>query len=214
MKKGIIALVFALALSLCACDGDSGKTSGSKTLLEHGLNIVATMDEMADSDEYINFYSGNKEMAEIVKEIGKGDHSAPVAVYKITVDEKAMEAWDMLSGLEGLSENLKAAMRQKAFGAALITQINAQNGATTLAATTICTAGKTFVSTEGDGDAIYLYVYENACPAAVSFVRGEDNSISASGTFILNDGFDTSSPESLEVFFGESGAVIESIPLN
>ena len=142
------------------------------------------------------------------------DHSAPVAVYKITVDEKSMGAWDMLSGLEGLSENLKTAMRQKAFGAALITQINAQNGATTLAATTICTAGKTFVSTDGDGDAIYLYVYENACPAAVSFVRGEDNSVSASGTFILNDGFDASSHESLEEFFGEAGAVIKEISLD
>ena len=214
--KRVLAVVLAMTMTfvLCACGGDSGKASGGKTLLEHGLDVVATMDEMADSDEYISFYSGNKEMAEIVKEIGKGDHSTPVAVYKITVDEKAMEAWDMLSGLEGLSENLKTAMRQKAFGAALITQINAQNGATTLAATTICAAGKTFVSTEGDGDAIYLYVYENACPAAVSFVRGEDNSVSASGTFILNDGFDASSHESLEAFFGEAGAVIEEIPLD
>jgi len=207
-------MAFVLMLSLCACGGESGTSSGGKTLLEHGLEVVATMDEMAGSDEYINFYTGSKDMTEIVKEISKGDHSAPVAVYKITIDKEAMEAWDMLSGLEGLSENLKTAMRQKAFGAALITQINAQNGATTLAATTICTAGKTFVSSEGDGDAIYLYVYENACPAAVSFVRGEDNSVSASGTFILNDGFDASSPESLEAFFGDSGAVIESVPLN
>jgi len=216
MKKSMIALTmaFALVLSLCACGGQIGNTASGKTLLEHGLEVVATMDEMADSDEYISFYSGNKEMAEIVKEIGKGDHSAPVAVYKITIDKEAIEAWDMLGGLDGLSENLKTAMRQKAFGAALITQINAQNGATTLAATTICTAGKTFVSTEGDGDTIYLYVYENACPAAVSFVRGEDNSVSASGTFIINDGFDTSSMESLEAFFGESGAVIESISLD
>ena len=135
-------------------------------------------------------------------------------IVKITIDKKAMETWDMLSGLEGLSENLKAVMRRKTVGTALITQINAQNGATNLAATTICTAGKTFVGSEGEGDAIYLYVYENACPAAVSFVRGEDNSVSASGTFILNDGFDASSPESLEKFFGESGAVIESVPLN
>ena len=214
--KRIFVVVLALAMTfvLCACGSDSRKTSGGKTLLEHGLDVVATMDEMACSDEYVNFYTGSKDMAEIVKEISKGDHSAPVAVYKITIDKEAIEAWDMLGGLEGLSENLKTAMRQKAFGAALITQINAQNGATTLAATTICTAGKTFVSSEGDGDAIYLYVYENACPAAVSFVRGEDNSVSASGTFILNDGFDASSPESLEEFFGETGAVIESVPLN
>lgn len=216
MKKRIvaIAMAFALLLSLCACGGESTSTSEGKALLDHGLDVIATMDEMADSDEYINFYTASKDMAEIVKKIRKGDHSAPVAVYKITIAKEAIEAWDMLSGLDGLSENLKTAMRQKAFGAALITQINAQNGATTLAATTICTAGKTFVSTEGDGDAIYLYVYENACPAAVSFVRGEDNTVSASGTFILNDGFDAGSPESLEAFFGEVGAVIEEIPLD
>ena len=216
MKKRMIALAmaFALMLSLCACGGESGTASGGKSLLEHGLEVVATMDEMAGSDEYINFYTGSKDMAEIVKDIGKGDHSAPTAVYKITIAKEAMDAWDMLGGLEGLSENLKTAMRQKAFGAALITQINAQNGATTLAATTVCSAGKTFVSTEEDGDAIYLYVYENACPAAVSFVKGEDNSVSASGTFIINDGFDASSPESLQEFFGETGAVIENVPLD
>lgn len=216
MKKRIvaIAMAFALLLSLCACGGESTSTSEGKALLDHGLDVIATMDEMADSDEYINFYTASKDMAEIVKKIRKGDHSAPVAVYKITIAKEAIEAWDMLSGLDGLSENLKTAMRQKSFGAALITQINAQNGATTLAATTICTAGKTFVSTEGDGDAIYLYVYENACPAAVSFVRGEDNTVSASGTFILNDGFDAGSPESLEAFFGEVGAVIEEVPLD
>ena len=216
MKKRMVAMAmaFALVISICACGGESDNNGSRKTLLEHGLDVVATMDEMADSDEYINFYTASKDMAEIVKKIRKGGHSAPVAVYKITIAKEAIEAWDMLSGLDGLSENLKTAMRQKAFGAALITQINAQNGATTLAATTICTAGKTFVSTEGDGDAIYLYVYENACPAAVSFVRGEDNTVSASGTFILNDGFDAGSPESLEAFFGEVGAVIEEIPLD
>lgn len=215
--KRMYAAILALTMTfvLCACGGQSGSTTSSgKTLLEHGLDVVATMDEMAGSDEYINFYTGSKDMAEIVKDIGKGDHSAPIAVYKITIDKEAMEAWDMLSGLEGLSENLKTAMRQKAFGAALITQINAQNGASTLAATTVCSAGKTFVSTEEDGDAIYLYVYENACPAAVSFVKGEDNSVSASGTFIINDGFDANSPESLQEFFGETGAVVESVPLD
>ena len=59
MKKRMIvlAMTFALVISLCACGGDSGKASGGKTLLEHGLEVVATMDEMANSDEYISFYS-------------------------------------------------------------------------------------------------------------------------------------------------------------
>ena len=77
--KRIFVVVLALAMTfvLCACGSDSRKTSGGKTLLEHGLDVVATMDEMACSDEYVNFYTGSKDMAEIVKEISKGDHSAP-----------------------------------------------------------------------------------------------------------------------------------------
>lgn len=39
------------------------------------------------------------------------------------------------------------------------------------------------------------------------------NTVSASGTFIINDGFDTSSPESLQEFFGETGAVVENVPI-
>lgn len=98
MKKSMIALTiaFALVLSLCACGGQNSNTTSSKTLLEHGLDVIATMDEMADSDEYINFYTASKEMAEIVKDIGKGDHSAPTAVYKITIAKEAMDAWDTL----------------------------------------------------------------------------------------------------------------------
>ena len=100
MKKRIvaIAMAFALLLSLCACGGESTSTSEGKALLDHGLDVIATMDEMADSDEYINFYTASKDMAEIVKKIRKGGHSAPVAVYKITIAKEAIEAWDMLSG--------------------------------------------------------------------------------------------------------------------
>ena len=213
MKKRIIVpmLVFAMLLSLCACNGESTK---QKSLLHHGLDVVATMDEMANSEAYLNFYTADKEMTELVKSIGKDDHSTPVAVYQITMDNAAGEIWDRFGGLEGLSDNLKTAMRQKAFGAAMITQINAQSGATALAASAVCTAGKTFVCEDAAEDCIYLYVYENACPAAVSFVCGEDYSVSAAGTFILNDAFDTGTTEILETFFAERGANIEAIPFS
>lgn len=216
MKRRMVALVmaFALVLSLCACGVENSAKTESKTLLEHGLDVIATMEEMAGSEEYVNFYTGSKEMAEIINEIGAGDYSAPAAVYKLTIDETAIEEWTMLSGAEGLSDNLKAAVTQKAVGAALITQINAQSGATTLAATSICTAGKTFVSTEASGTMVYIFAYENGCPAAVSFVEGEDHAVAATGNFILNDGFDTSSEDTIRAFFEVTGVKVESIPLD
>lgn len=207
-------LALTMALMLCACGSAGGNSGSGKSLLEHGLDVVATMEEMASSDEYVNFYTGSKEMAEIINEIGEGDYSAPAAVYKLTIDEKAIEEWAMLSGAEGLSETLKAAVTQKAVGAALITQINAQSGATTLAATSICTAGKTFVSTEASGSMVYIYAYENGCPAAVSFVEGEDHAVAATGNFILNDDFDSSSEDTIRAFFEVTGVKVESIPFD
>lgn len=36
---------------------------------------------------------------------------------------------------------------------------------------------------------ICLYTYEGAAPIAVTFTLGEDNAVSATGTFVLYDGF-------------------------
>lgn len=51
MKKSMIALTmaFALVLSLCACGGQNSNTPSGKTLLEHGLDVIATMDEMMNT---------------------------------------------------------------------------------------------------------------------------------------------------------------------
>ena len=48
MKKLLsVLMVLAMVLSLCACGGQNSNTTSSKTLLEHGLDVIATMDEMA-----------------------------------------------------------------------------------------------------------------------------------------------------------------------
>ena len=83
----------------------------------------------------------------------------------------------------------------------LMTQVNSMAGAETLAATSMCTVSKTFVSENADSDVTYLYTYADAAPVAVSFTVGEDHAVSASGSFVLYDGFTCSSEAEIKSFF-------------
>ena len=206
MKKRIPAALLALALilSLCACGG-----AKEKSLKEQGLEVAALMEEMVNSEAYIQYHTGSPALAEIAAGIAEGDYSAPAAVYSLTPPEDAAGVWDAsLHGLDGLSAALKDVILRKTLGPALIQQINAMSGAETLALSAVCTAGKTFVCREAAGDVIYLYVYESGFPIAVSFSEGEDKSFSASGTFLLSEQFDASSQESIASFFAEYGMTV------
>ena len=60
---------------------------------------------------------------------------------------------------------------------------------------------------------IYLYTYENARPVAVTFSVGENQAVSASGMFIMYDGFTCGSAAEIESFFSDiSVDVSEVVP--
>ncbi len=113
--------------------------------------------------------------------------------------------------VNAISDTLKENVRSRFFSA-LVTQLNAQGGSRVLAASSICTAGRTFVSTELTEDMTYIYVFEDAVPAAVTFTMGEDAAVSASAAFILYDGIDIS-VEGLSGFLGEMGLKLEKVEL-
>lgn len=213
LKRRLFATVLALAmiLSLCAC----GATSKERTLRGTGLTMIGVMEEMVNSEYYIEFHTTSEDLKAVISTIAEGDYSEPIAIYSITAPDNLSDMWDESPhDLESLSEPLRDAVLQKAFGPATIARINAAGGAETLAATTVCTASETFVCQEATEDIIYLYVFENGCPAAVCFTIGEDHAVSASGTFIVNEQFDGSSQESVAAFFAEYGAEVGTVPLS
>ena len=76
---------------------------------------------------------------------------------------------------------------KKKVHASLITQINACGGSENLAASTICTAGISFVNKEEKDDVIYIYVYENTAPVAITFLQEGNDIVSANGTFMFGE---------------------------
>lgn len=200
-KKIIFVLVFAILLSMSAC-GIASEKSESKSLYSHGLDVVALLSEMTRSENFIGIYTANSEIKDIILALGENTYEQPDAVYAITVPEDTLTGMAELSNLEGASEELKIYLMQRVL-ASMMSQINAMSGVENLAASSVCTVGKTFVSENADENVIYVYVYEDAAPIAVTFTLGEDHTVSATGTFILYDGFTCGSAEEIKSVFSD-----------
>lgn len=202
--KSIIAVVSvaALMLGLGACNNNSsgGET---KSLYSQGLELVGMMSELTKSEDYVNVYTPNEDIKNIIAEIGNNDYSvAPKAVYSISISEDDLAALSELNGINNLSDELKDVLSRKTLGA-VITQINGMSGVDNLAAASLCTVGKTFVNENVTEDTIYLYTYENALPVAVTFAVGDNFSVSANGVFVMYEDFTCSSAAEIENFFSE-----------
>ncbi len=201
-------LGLALVLSVSACGRQEPDVG--KSLYDQGLEVVQLMAEMARSEDYVALYSGSSDVQAILERAGRGDFTAPQAVYRLTVPASALltlaeEETDL--ELSGLTPAVRKVVEDK-LQPALATMINAQAGTTAIAAASICAADKIFVSGELKENALYLYTFENAVPAAVSFTAGEDGAVSASGVLILNDAF---SEDGLSQYAVEFGVTVEEV---
>lgn len=203
------AAVLAAAVCISAC-GSQKSDAGTRSLYEQGMEIVALMCEITQSEEYIEFYGGSSEIKSVVQNMSTGDHTTPKAVYAISVPEEKLAAILELSDLANASKELKSFLMQRVL-TSLMTQINGRSGVEKLAASSVCTVNKTFVNENVKEDVIYLYTYDNAVPAAVTFIVGEDHAISASGVFILYDEFPCGSADEIASFFSYIGVEVTEV---
>ena len=206
IKNTLIGLI--IVLSLTACSGKSN--TEAKSLYEQGLEIVQLLSEMTQTEGYADVYTGNSEVKAVIQSISTGDYSSPKAVYAISVADDDLAAMVELNRLGNVSDELKNFLLRRA-RSALMTQINSMSGVENLAASSVCTAGKSFVSENAAEDVIYLYTYENARPIAVTFTIGENHSVSASGMFVMYDGFTCGSAAEIESFFSDISVDVSEV---
>ena len=88
-------------------------------------------------------------------------------------------------------------IKQTTLGA-LLNQINGLAGASALSAASICSDRQTFVQAGLGENTVYLYTYEAAEPAMVEFLKGEGDTVLATGSLMLNEEFACDSQAALE----------------
>lgn len=175
MRKYIIIVLAALvSLALCGCGNTAAKGS---SLYTQGLDVANLVVQAAQSDAYLDQLSGNSSLREILEDAAQGDYSAPKAVYELRFSSLPEVS-------DTLPEPLAKALHQWQLPT-MISQLNAAAGAEALAAASVCTMTKTFVSSGVADDTLYLYQYETGYPIAVIFTPGEDGAVSARGCFLL-----------------------------
>lgn len=163
------------------------------SIYDRGLEVVSLLAEMAASKEYVDAFSSSDSIKSLLKKTGSGNFAGVDWVYRVKVSDAAlMKQTDI--GLNDLSPSLRENLKSR-LNAAVVTQINAMGGVEVLAAASICTVEKTFVSTELDEDIIYIYTFHHAAPVAVTLTKGENSTVSATGSFLFNDQF-RENPES------------------
>lgn len=200
MKKSteIITTAFLSVFVLSACGNNEVKPE-TKSLYSQGLEVVQLMDEITESEEYIDIAVPDN-LKSVVKELADGDYSTPKTVYSIEVSEKDLATIAEMNSFDNISDNLKHLIMSKVCNS-FITRVNSMGGVEDVAVSGICTAGKTFVNENADKNIIYLYTYENTAPIAVTFIKGDDNSVSANGTFVMYDDFKCGSADEIKDFF-------------
>lgn len=196
-----VAMTLVLVFSLSACKNNESSAE-TKSLYAQGLEVIQLMFEMTQSEKYLDLCGGSSEIKAIIENISAGDYTTPRAVYAISVSDENLSAMAGLNNLDNSSQELKSFLMQRILGG-LITQINGMGGADNIAATGICTAGKTFVSENADEDVIYLYTYDNAVPVAVTFCVGENHAITANGVFVIYDKFVDDSVDEIKSSFSD-----------
>ena len=221
MKKHKITaciLAFATLLSVTACGGEVDMSSShvttnntptsaptatpspEKSLYEHGLEVIAMMDEMIRSDFYLDTMSSSREIEEQATQLAQGDYTRPEAVYELSVPEFATLLAlldEEMAGLENLSPKLQAQLDDKSTSS-FITRLNAMEGATAIATSSIFMANKLFVNHEITENTIYLYTFEKGHSVAIVYTVGEDNAVNAAGYFLMNEDISTASTAELQ----------------
>ena len=198
----IVAFIMILSFSACSNNSNDKENAETKSLYAQGLEVVQLMSEMTQTEKYVDIHTGNSEIKTVIQNIGTGNYSTPKAVYAISITDKNLAAMAEVDNLNNASEELKDFLMKRVLGS-LMTQINGMSGVENLAASSVCTVGKTFVNENATEDVIYLYTYENAIPVAVTFTIGEDQAVSASGVFVMYDGFACGSTDEIESFFSD-----------
>lgn len=204
-----LTAVLASGMLLSSC----GTTESELPSLEvRGMQIVSMLEEIAESEEYLSIYSADPELLDIIASFAEGDHSDPKTIYRLTLSEESVKSLCGTDVLTSLSPKLQDFLEGRV-QASVINIANARGGSTALAATSICTAGRTFVSDEITDDTIYLYTFDDAVPVAVAFTVGESNTVTASGTFLIADELNTDSPETVREFFSEIDLSVEVVSI-
>ena len=196
MYRKLFAVLLACVLLMTIFTSCNGKT---KSLTECGEDVISLMAEMLESEDYKSLYNLPAAYDDQVNRLREGNYSKSIAVYELLISEE--ELLNKTIDKDGLSKELHEYICSSAY-VSFASRINQASGVEAMAISAVFTAQKSYANKGIDTNRIYLFVFENGCPIAVTFLVDGEDSLRAVGHFIMNDEFiaedDNSIKESCE----------------
>ena len=183
MYRKLFAVLLACVLLLTLF---TSCNENPKSLTECGEDVISLMAEMLESEDYKSLYNLPAAYDDQVNRLREGNYSKSIAVYELLVSEE--ELLDKTIDKDGLSKELYEYICSSAY-VSFTSRINQASGVEGTTVSTVFTAQKSYANKDIDTNRIYLYVFENGCPIAVTFVADGKDSLRAVGHFIMNDEF-------------------------
>lgn len=212
-KKSIVLYLGLLIMINCSlCFAKDKNTESDKLLYQQGLSMISIMDEMASNKAWISAFSKIDVFQNITSDMSKIEHKNIKSVYKINITEDINYYLIEPNEVKKLSEELRIYLLN-ILQNSVITDINAFGGADNLFASSICSYEKTFVSRETKESVIFLYTFEKAVPVIISFVVGDNNTVSATASFILTKDFNIDNVQDVQKYFYDYSPQIEVLNL-
>lgn len=183
LKKQLIFVAgICIAAILTACA--TVKIDNKLSLTDRGLRLINEVDTLAECEEFTSLYSASEEISDIIKGISDNDYKEPKAVFIIdNLDKMVYE--NMFSEIK-LPDEIKNIVKDR-FAATVPTQLNARNGATTIAAASILNHNDSFIFEGLHAATTYLYIFDNGYTFMVTFVPKGDNIVNASVNAVIDD---------------------------
>ena len=187
MNKKFLAVLLIIVISMTIFTSCNEKY---QALTECGEKVISLMVEMLESNEYKSLYNLPAAYDDQVKRLRDGDYSKSIAVYELLFSEEELlnNVLDADFDKSAFSKELYDYICSSTY-TSFASRINQANGAEALTISSVFTAQLSFANNNFDTNKIYLYIFENGSPIAVTFVSDGNNSLRAVGHFIINDNF-------------------------
>lgn len=192
--------------SNASASGQDGHGENAQlALMEQGNRVVALLNEMLHNETYLeSMGSQSLTDSEVFERLKETDYQEADNVYRITFSDDMLENFYALLFPEsdlfgGMSEELKDSMDDKMLESYITVLGNATMDAKTVALQSILTAERLFAEPSACNEkCIYLYVFGDAYPVAVTFSGSEDGAVKAQGRFVMIRDFKAGSEQEVK----------------
>ena len=154
-----------------APDKDTANTEGK--LAAKGLELISRMSRLASSRQYLSLATSSQPILDEAAVIAAADYTSPKEIFVI----------DCASFKPDTADFIACHMKDRAIRSTAA-MINGLNGPQTLSAAAMLQADDAFVCRGLDHTVIYLYAYDAAYSAMVSYKPCADGTVLAAASFV------------------------------